>query len=294
MSQHQQPPGPAPVFRAILWMMGTLASFLIMAMAARQLYQDLSTYHILFYRSVMAVLLLSIIAHRSGWLQIRQARHRVHLGRNLAHFTGQFCWFYGISVLPLAEVFAIEFTTPIWVAILAFFFLGEPMTRARLIAVGMGFLGILVILRPGAGVISPDALVVLVAALGFAISLTVTKYLSRTDSVLSILFFMSLTQTPLALSMCLFDWRWPSAANMPALIIVALTGLSAHYCMARAFRHADATVVAPMDFLRLPLAALVGYAVYQEALDLWVLSGATVIFIGNFLGIRAERKRAMS
>lgn len=281
----------APVLWAALWMTGTLASFLIMAVSARELSGDLSTYHILFYRSVIGVLLLTILVQRSGWDQILRARRKVHLGRNLAHFMGQYCWFYGVAVLPLAAVFAIEFTTPIWVALLAFLFLKEDMTRARILTVSLGFVGILVILRPGFAVVSGDSLVVMLAAVGFAISLTVTKTLSRTDSPLSILFYMSLMQAPLSLAFCLFDWKWPSADNWFPLLVVTVAGLSAHFCIARAFRHADATVVAPLDFLRLPLAAMVGYFFYNESLDLFVLVGATVIFLGNFLGIRAERWR---
>lgn len=283
--------GVSPVILSALWMSGSMASFLVMAVAAREVSSELSTYHILFFRSVIGVILLSVIIHFSGWRQITGARHKIHLWRNLAHYIGQFCWFYGVAVLPMAVVFALEFTTPIWVALLAFVFLKEALNRARILTISLGFLGILVILRPGFAAISTDSMVVMLAAVGFAISLTVTKTLSRTDSVLSILFFMSLIQTPLSLVPCLFDWKWPSAEAWLPVTIVALMGLSAHFCITRAFRHADATVVAPLDFMRLPLAALIGFMLYNESVDIYVLFGATLVFLGNFLGIRAERKR---
>jgi drug/metabolite transporter (DMT)-like permease len=199
-------------------------------------------------------------------------------------------WFYGIALIPLAQVFAIEFTTPIWTALIAMLFLGERVTRWRLLAITLGFVGILVILRPGAAVISFPALAVLGAAIGYSISYASTKSLGRTDSPLTIIFFMTVIQLPLAFFPALTDWSIPSSANWPWIVIVGVTALSAHYCIARALALADAMVVVPMDFMRLPLIAVVGILLYAEPLDPWVLVGGLIIFTGVFVNIRQSAK----
>jgi drug/metabolite transporter (DMT)-like permease len=279
----------SPIARAALWMVGALASFMAMAIAGRELAPALSTFQILLFRSLIGLVVISLVLTRSGWAQIRTRQPWLHLVRNVAHFGGQYGWFYGLAFIPLAEVFALEFTTPVWTALLATFLLGERITRPRIIAIAMGLLGLLLILRPGLEVIQPAALAVLGAAFGYALSHTLTKRITRSDSPLSVLFFMTVIQLPLALIPALPNWNTPPPALWPWLLVVGLAALSAHYCLTSALRLADANVVVPMDFLRLPLIALVGFLFYQEPLDWLVLVGAAVMLAGNYVSIRAER-----
>jgi len=165
------------------------------------------------------------------------------------------------------------------------------MTIARAGAIAIGFVGILVIARPGMVPFEIGALAALLSAICYATSHTLTKRLTRTDSAIAVIFFMTLLQLPMGGVPTLLDWTTPSLAMTPWLILVGVTGLSAHYCMARAFAHADATVVVPMDFLRLPLIAFLGLTVYHEPLDIWVLAGAAIIFAGNFMNVLVERRR---
>ncbi len=276
-----------PVVRAALWMSGALASFMAMAIAGRELATELTTFQILFFRSIVGFAAVAVLLQRSGWAQVRTRVFHTHLIRNLTHFGGQYGWFYGIALLPLTEVFAIEFTMPIWTTILATIILGERMNRLRALAVAVGFVGVLVILRPGVAVVSPAALAVLASAAAYATSHVFTKRLSGTESPLSILFYMTVIQLPLGLVPALPDWVWPSAAMWPWVLVVALTALSAHYCLARAFRLADATVVVPMDFLRLPLIAVLGFVLYGEALKIWVVLGAGIILLAAWLNLRS-------
>ncbi len=271
-------------------MAGALASFIALALGGRELSAELGTFQILFFRSVIGLLVVSVLLQRAGWRQTRTRRPWLHLLRNLAHFGGQFGWFYGLAFIPLAEVFAIEFTVPIWTALLASLFLGERLTQARLAAIALGIAGLLVILRPGAAGVNPAALAVLGAAMGYATTHVFTKKLSTTDTPLTILFYMTLIQLPLALFPALTDWVIPSRAMWPWLLIVGAAALSAHYCLTRALTLADATVVVPMDFLRLPLIALVGFAFYGEAIQWGVLLGAGLMLWGNWINIRAERR----
>jgi drug/metabolite transporter (DMT)-like permease len=202
--------------------------------------------------------------------------------------------------LPFATVFALEFTTPAWVALLAALILGERMTKSRAGSVVLGFLGVLVIVRPGLASFQPTALLVLFAAFTFAISLIVTKQLTNRVSTFAIIFWMNLMQLPMALAWpsvvaatggpSLFIFRLGADLLIPTLALSAV-GLTSHYCLTQAFRSGDATVVVPLDFLRIPLIALVGWMFYGEALDGFVFAGAGLIICGVLWNLFAESRR---
>jgi len=281
-----------PITLAAIWMGGALLSFMAMAISGRELAGQLSTFQILFFRSLVGVVVIGFLAWRAGGDAIRPHSLGTHLVRNTAHFIGQAGWFYGIAFIPLAEVFAIEFTTPVWTAILAIFLLGEKLTKPRVAAIALGFLGILLILRPGFEIVSVAALAVLVGALGYATSHTLTKKLTRDNTALGILFYMTMIQLPMGLVPSLFDWAWPVGLHgWFWVVVVGITAMTAHFCMVKAFAQADATVVVPMDFMRLPLIALVGFMFYAEAIDIWLLLGAGAILLGNLVNLRAEKAK---
>jgi drug/metabolite transporter (DMT)-like permease len=283
-----------PAVRAAFWMSGALISFMAMAIAGRQLSAELTTFQILFFRSAVGLAVVVVLLQRTGWGQVKTQVFGMHVLRNVAHFGGQYGWFYGIALIPLTEVFAIEFTVPIWTAVLASFMLGERLSATRKLAVALGFAGVIIILRPGFATISVAALAVLGGAFCYAISHVFTKRLSSTQTPLTILFYMTVIQLPLGLVPALPRWVWPSAALWPWVCIVALTALSAHYCLTRAFRLADASMVVPLDFLRLPLIAVVDFFVYDEALNIWVFAGAAIVFVATWLNLRsATRSRAI-
>ncbi|MEZ5648039.1 MAG: DMT family transporter [Alphaproteobacteria bacterium] len=276
--------------RAGLWMMGAVVSLTVMAVAGRELSRTLSTFEILFFRSSIGLVILTpIILHR-GLKTISTRQPSLQVLRNIVHFAGQYGWFYGIGFLPLGLVFALEFTTPIWVAVLAAIFLGEKLTPLRLAAIVLGFIGVLVILRPGFSAIDPIALVVLLGAAGYGAAHTTTKALTRTDTALAVLFYMTLIQLPLGLIPALNHWITPSLDLTPLLFLVGVMGLTAHYCMTHAFALADATVVMPFDFLRLPLALGVGGLFYGETVDPWLPMGGLVIIGAAFLILRDGRR----
>ena len=274
-----------------IWMAGALLSFMAMALGGRETAGELNTFQILFFRSIIGLLLIIVLLHRSGWAQIKTSNFSIHLIRNIAHFGGQFGWFYGIAYISLAEVFAIEFTVPIWTAIAAAIILGEKLTPTRVLAIALGITGIMIILRPGAGLISIPALAVLGGAFGFALTHALTKKLTHDCTPLCILFYMIVVQLPLGFFPSLENWTWPSAYSWFWLVILGITAMSAHYCVTRALKLADATVVVPMDFLRLPLIALVGFAFYGETIDIWLVVGAATILVGILLNIHGENRK---
>ena len=278
---------PAPS-RAALWIAGSLLCFSAMAVAGRELAETVSVAMILLFRSGVGVLALGGIllwtgAHR---LRVTAATFRALLFRNVAHFGASFCWFLGVTLLPLAEVFAIEFTMPIWAAILAGLFLGERLGARRTAGIAIGLAGTLVVLRPGTELFDPASLVVLLAAVGFAVSLVVTRRIIGGLPTLVFLFYMSALQLPLGAAFAAAHWTPVTPASLPWLAVASLAGFAAHFCLARALRLAEASLVAPMDFLRLPLIAAVGAALYDEELDLWVAAGAGLACLGNWLNLR--------
>lgn len=271
---------------AVAWMGATLATFLMMAIAGRELSAEIGPAQIVAYRNIICLLsLVAILAH-IGWRNARTAKPWRHVVRGAIHFAAQFGWFYAIARIPIAEVFAIEFTTPIWTALLAVMFLGERLNAARIGAIVLGFAGVLVILRPGAAIVQPAALAALAAALGYALTYAITKDLVATDRPVTILLWMNAVQLPLALAVGAPSWVTPSQALWPWIAAIGFTGLASHYCLSRAFEYGDATVVAPIDFLRLPLAAGVAWLMYGEQVGPALFVGAAMIFGGVWLNLR--------
>jgi drug/metabolite transporter (DMT)-like permease len=190
----------------------------------------------------------------------------------------------------LAEVFALEFTVPFWTLIVAVIALGERLTLHKVLAVLLGFGGVLLILQPGIAVIDAASLIVIASATCYAVAHTATKSLSESDSALTIVFYMCLIQLPVGLVLSLSDWTWPAAQQYLWLLIIGLTALSAHYCMSKAMQYAEATTVVMLDFLRLPLIALVGGLLYAEQLDIALLLGGLLMLAGNLVSLSGEAK----
>lgn len=272
-----------------LWMFGAIASFALMGVAGRELYAELDTFGILLLRSIVGLLVVVILLQIKGWHHARSARLPTQIMRNIVHYGGQFGWFFGISLLPLAQVFALEFTVPLWGLLLAAVFLKEQLTGARLVALGLGLLGVIVILRPGLIPINVAVIAVLASAVCYAITHITTKSLIVTDPPLAILFYMTLVQLPIGIIAAWSTFTVPSLALWPWAIIVGLTALTAHYCLARALARGDAAVVLPIDFLRLPVIAIVAALVYGEPIDIWLFAGAALMVAGNLYNLRAEK-----
>ena len=280
--------------KAALWMTGALVSFTSMAIAGRAVSLDLDTFEIMLYRSLIGVVIVMSVA------SIARTRHQIttrnmplHLIRNLSHFAGQNLWFYSITVIPLAQVFALEFTSPLWVILLSPLVLGERLTRIRVIAALIGFVGILVVTRPSPETLQFGQLTAALAAIGFAGSAVFTRKLTQTETITCILFYLTVMQSAFGLICAGIDGdiALPSAANWPWIVLIACAGLLAHFCLTTALSMAPATVVMPIDFARLPVIALVGVAFYAEALDPFVFAGALLIFGGNYLNIWSETRK---
>jgi drug/metabolite transporter (DMT)-like permease len=275
--------------KAALWMAGWLALMLTIAIAGREAMRELNVFQIMEVRSIIGFFMLyPLVRLNGGFAAMKTSRPLQHVGRNLIHYAAQLGWFFALTLIPLGQVVSIEFTMPIWTAILAASFLGERMTVWKISAIVLGVVGVLVIVRPETGEINPGQLIALGAAVGFGISIAMMKSLTRTESTLSIIFWMLVIQAAAGFFPALYVWQWPSAYAFGWIVVIAFCGTFSHYCMARAMLHADATVVLPMDFLRVPLTAIAGWLIYSERLDMFTLLGAALILSGNLLNLKAS------
>jgi drug/metabolite transporter (DMT)-like permease len=283
--------GRAEFIRGLLWMALSMASFIGMSIGSRELAATLSIQQVMFFRALVGLFVIIALA-RTLWPEVRRMKLiRLHALRNVVHFTAQYFWTIGVVLLPLASVFALEFTMPIWVAFFAWVFLKERLTAPRIVATIGGFFGVLVIVRPGAGMIDPAAGLVLIAAAGYGLSLILVKQLTRECSPGAIVFWMILIQLPLGFLAALTDWQPVHATDFPWMLLAGLGALCAHYSQAQALKRLEASIVMPIDFLRVPLAAIVGYYLYAEAIDLWVVLGGAIIVLSNYQVVMAERRR---
>jgi drug/metabolite transporter (DMT)-like permease len=270
-------------------MTGTVVSFCLMAVAARELAGTISVFEILFFRSVIGLSVVStIILLIKQKSLFRTHRLRIHLLRNVFHFGGQFGWVLGIGLLPLAEVFALEFTVPVWVTIIAALFLSERVTLYKFIAVILGLVGVGVIVQPGIAILDSASFIVLGAAVCYAIAHSTNKSLTNTEAPTTILFYMCLLQLPIGFAFSSVNWVWPSLEQLPWLVTIGMTALTGHYCLSRAMQLSDVGIVMTLEFFRLPVIALIGVALYGEAFDLAILLGGLIIFAGNLFNIKGQ------
>lgn len=274
-------------------MTGAIASFTAMAIAGRAVSATHDTFEIMTWRSAIGLVLVLTVGGALGRLrEIRTDTLKRHALRNLFHFTGQNLWFLALTLIPLAQVFALEFTSPIWVILLSPLVLGERLTRPKLAAAGFGFAGILIVAHPDFGHLDIGVLAAAGSAVFFAATTLMTKALTKGESIVSILFWLVLMQLGLGLAASGWDGdiALPTAQTLPWLILIGLAGMLAHLCLTTALSLAPASFVVPLDFVRLPVIALVGVLFYGEALEWAVLAGAALILFGNWINIRAETR----
>lgn len=274
--------------QAAFWMIGAITSFTLMAIAGRTVSVELDTFEIMLFRSMTGIVIVVSVAWYAGTIQqIGRNRLRLHATRNICHFAGQNLWFFAITAIPLAQVFALEFTTPIWVILLSPLLLKERLTAIGLLSAAIGFIGILIVARPDPSNISIGLVAAAGCAVFFALTAIFTRKLTRTESITTILFYLTTMQAIFGLICAGYDGdiTVPSVQALPWVILIGCAGLLAHFCLTTALSIAPASIVMPIDFVRLPTIALVGMFLYGEELEILVFVGAAIIFAANYLNI---------
>lgn len=284
----------AQILRATAWMVGAIISFTSMAVAGREINFAHDTFEIMLFRSVVGVLIMgTILTATKAWPDIKTQHLKLHILRNACHFIGQNLWFFAVPLIPLAQLFALEFTTPIWVLLLSPLLLKEKLKLVNMVAAAIGFIGILLVAQPGSAPISGGLIAAAACAVFFAFTAIFTRELTQHHSIACILFYLTAIQAIFGFCFVVYDGAitWPTTATLPWLMVVGIAGLVAHFCLTNALAIAPATIIMPLDFARLPVIAVIGVLFYNEPFSPLIIGGAILIFAGNYLNISFSNRK---
>ena len=273
------------------WMIAAAGALTAMAICIRYL----PTYSVLlmiFLRNVINLVLMTPSMVRQGKAIFRTERLGTHAIRNAFLYSGNVAWFFGVTKISLADVAALQFTSPLFTAIIAAALLGERIGGHRMVAILVGFAGALIIIRPGIIPLNIGTLSILLAAFLYSCAHVVTKLLSNTESGSTVVFYMSVTILIYSAIPAAFVWQTPAWADMPAMIGLGITGYATHYCITRSLAVGDASFVIVFDFMRLPFSVTLGWILFTEVLDAWTAAGALIIFATGYYSTVREAKRS--
>ena len=283
-----------PALRGIgLMFVGT---FFVAAMigSIRHVSATLHPFEIALFRNLFALVVVLPWFYRYGIAPLRTERFGLHVLRALFNIVAMLAFFYAVSVAPLSEVTALGFSSPIFATVLAALLLGETVIARRWAAIAIGFLGALIILRPGFAAVGSGQMLALFSALAWSCALMVIKTLGRTDSSATIITYMGLLMVPLSLGPALYVWQWPAGHEWIWLISIGVLGGLGQFCVTEALRQADTAVVMPIDFFKLIWVTLIAYLAFGEQVDLFTWIGGAAIFasaVSLVYGDRVERRR---
>ncbi|NIM28785.1 MAG: EamA family transporter [Gammaproteobacteria bacterium] len=259
-------------------MLAATAVLTCMHASVRHISDGMHPFEITFFRNLFGLVAILPLAVRAGLASMKSRQPGLQLLRSGFGLAAMLTWFYGLSVVPIAQATALSFTSVIFGSIGAAIILGERMRLRRWSAVVAGFVGTLVILRPGLATADPAALIVLLSSLCWAGALLTVKRLSSTDSVVCIVTWNSILLTLLSLPVALPVWVTPNGEQLLWLLVIGVLATLGHLAMTGAFKASEATVVFPVDYMRLVWASVIGYLAFSEIPDLWTWLGGTIIF----------------
>lgn len=271
--------GQASPLRGALWMTGAVICFAIMAVSIRLLDGLQNAIDIAFWRSVIGVSLMlpfMLRGVRQGLFVSR--KHGMLFLRASLTYLAMTAYFYAVATINIVDAVALNTTLPLWITVLAALILGERVGIRRWVATAIGFAGALIILRPGIIEISAAALLALGSAMLYGAAAIVVKVLARTEPATRIVFFMNLYLVLIAAGPAAWRWNLPTWEAVPHLLAIGLSGTLAHVCNTRALAAADASFVAPLDFIRLVLVTLAGWLIFNDPGSVWTWIGAVVVF----------------
>ncbi|MGI9510008.1 MAG: DMT family transporter [Geminicoccaceae bacterium] len=281
-----------PSVQGALWMSAGAFFFAVMINLVRHLTDHFDPLQVVFFRNAFSLLALLPWLIRQGPPALHTERLNLHVIRALFGIAAMLLWFNTLARMPLAEATALSFTAPIFTSILAVFFLQEVMRSHRLAAIALGFLGAMIIIRPGIAALNPIALLAVVTALVWGSGTVLLKYMSRTETTSAMVIYLPLFLTPISLVPAILVWEWPSLELWGIAILFGAVGTLGHYCLTRALSTADASSVMPFDYLRLPFVALIAYIAFGETADIWTWLGGGLIAAGALYNTSREAAKA--
>ena len=275
-----------------IWMLGFILNITITAICIRELSYKYSSFEIQNLRNIFSIIIILIFFKTKNNVHLTTFQLKNNFIRNIFHFIGQSAWTWGLTVLPLAVVFSLEFTMPIWATIIAIIIFKEKITLNKILFLILGLLGTCIILLPDTKYIGIYNIIVLFSAITYAIAHNFTKKLTSTDSIISILFYMAIIQLPFSLigSFIVDNLHYNIVKEMPLIILLTITSLLAHYCLSSALKNSEASVVLPIDYIRLPLIIFIGWYYYDEIISSNVFIGSLLIISGAIVFLNKDFK----
>lgn len=276
--------------RVAMLVVSAAGSLSAMHAIVRFLSPSVHPFELAFFRSLFGFIVILPLLLRGGINSVRTHQPRLQMLRGVVSIAAMMSWFYGLSMVPLAEATALSFTNVIFGSLAAIIFLREKMTMARGIAVFIGFVGVLVILRPGFVQMDIGVVCVLFSALCWGCSVVIVKQLGRTDAAVSIVAWVGIQLSILSLPFALSVWVWPTMEEWLWLSLLGTLATIGHLCMVQGLKLTDAMTIFPLDFTRLIWASLFGLFIFSESPDVWTFVGAGIIVIsGTFMLYREDR-----
>ncbi len=283
----------SPAIRGGVWMFLSTFAFAAMVVLVREASAAFNAFEILFWRAAFGLVIMMPWLARVRLRRLKTTRARLHVIRNVVHFIGIVTWFRVVGRINLSVGIALQFTVPLFTIAMAALLLKERVDAARWTATAIGFAGVLIIVRPDTGAFDALAVLTLVSAAFYAGSNIATKAIGRADSSEVVVFYMHLMHLPMALIGALgVGMTVPGWDDLPVLAGVAVSATLAHYLLAQALREADASVVMPIDFLRLPWVAALAFVLYGEMPLAGAWIGGGVIFATAYFILRRESRAA--
>ena len=281
--------------RGIVCMLAATVLFTIMGASARYVSERIHPFEVVFFRNAFGFVLLLPLVLSYGLRHFRTQRFGLHVARAAGHVAEMTIYFVGLTMIQYAQVQALTFTTPLFTALLAIFFLRERIHARRIVALAIGFLGAMIVIRPGFVPVDTGSLLILLSALGWAGVILIVKQLTRTDSSITITAWMVVLMSPVSLIPALFVWQWPTPAEWVWLAIAGIAGTLGQLLVTQAFRVADTMAVMPFDFTKLIWASLLGLVVFDEVPSVFTWIGGIVIFGGAlYVALRERQAQARS
>lgn len=285
------------LFKAIGLMLIAALGFSMMNVLIRWTSSELHPFQIAFFRNLFGLIFMLPWLIKNGYQSFKTQRLKLFIIRALLGLFSMLCFFWGISVLPLAKAVALSFTVPLFVTIGAVLILKEEVNLRRWAAVIVGFIGTLIILRPSVDGDLFASLVVVASSVTMAVSVLIIKSLSKTENTNVIVMYMGLLMTPLSLPVAISVWQWPSIEIWSLVILMGFLGSFAHLMFTHSLKISDVTIVMPFDFARLPFIILLGWVVFDQSVDVWTIIGAIIVFASGVYIARREaqlnKKRAL-
>jgi drug/metabolite transporter (DMT)-like permease len=276
---------------AVAWAVVAALFYSLVPVGVRLLAQEkMPPIEIVFFRNAIGFVLFLAFFSWRGFGSLRTERFGLHLQRNVANFVGMWLWFTALTMMPLSKAIALHFTEPMMAAILAVLVLGERPGLRRIVALAAGFAGVLIVLRPGVIPMGMASAMVLSSAFLYACVSVYSRVLGRTDAASTTTFYYQAMLTVFSLIPAVWVWVWPGWGDLPGLFLIGVFGTAAPYCMIRSLRMAEATLILPVGFLRLPFTAGMAFVLFSEPTEAWTWIGAAVIFSGTYFMTRGESR----